>query len=183
MKEFIFNEEYFIEKYMCDKTSRIGEKLEAIGNIIGIDEETVKKKRSSVKHFFNRTDYDLIIKKEPMLLLDTQKLIYKFFERANLDMGVNQKYVAFIMLSSYDCRKTRNKWISIDELGEIYSFKRKKVVEILEKSNIIIDNKGNKENMFLKNKNGLYVINISAFIKYSNIWMSRDKYIPFYNVK
>ena len=77
--------------------------------------------------------------------------------------------MVFIMLCEYDKRKIKDKWISFDEIDEKYELISRKAKKILDSSEIFVDEKGKKEKMFLKNDEGLYTINISAFIKYSEL--------------
>ncbi len=168
MKKYIFNEEYFQNGFMNGESIKY--KLPEIANIIEYSVEyTGDKRRNHNNRRFNYGDYDRLKEKEPLLLLNTEKLLYKFFKRVNRDMIPNEKYMVFIMLCEYDKRKIKDKWISFDEIDEKYELISRKAKKILDSSEIFVDEKGKKEKMFLKNDEGLYTINISAFIKYSEL--------------
>lgn len=165
MKSYIFNEEFFKIDFLKDKNYNITSKYGYICNKVGIDESTIHSYRKGSRNI-NKKSYEKIKNEvDGLLVLNTETLIYKFFEEANKDFTTNEKFVAFIMLRTYEERGISRKWISLKELENEFTFKTKKVLEILDNSMIKI-NDNNQEKMFLKNEAGLYVINISGFIKY-----------------
>ena len=170
MRRYIFNNEYFKKEYEKDK-KKITDKISSICETFAMVEDTFKAKRDR-KRDFTEKDLNVFNRKSQgaLLLLDTQRLFYKFLDNVNLDLTPNQKYVSFIMLCTYD--EKANNWISLDELSERYSFNRKKTKDILNDSVIKVDSDGNTEKMFLKRakrKEDEYLINLTAFIKYTNI--------------
>ena len=167
MRRYIFNEEYFKNSFWHNLT--ISKKYDKLANFFDVKADTIESYRKNKRTISQKGYCEITDKVDKYLFLDTEKLLSKFVAEANRDLSANEKYVAFIMLCSYEKRGISGKWVTIEELSQENEFIIKKVHKILKNTTIKINGNGDTEKLFLCNKNEQFTINISACIKYSNI--------------
>lgn len=184
MDRYIFNKKYFDDEFLKTdngKQNSQEEKLRVIYEKTGISESGLKnkfirKKGSRGYRSISEQDYKLVIDKvDPLLILDTERLLDKLISRINLDLSSNEQYVLYRMLCCLDGKK--QEWVSPDELfkeikklSNNEKYKLAKIKKVLEECEVTIDNKGKKRKLYQKDEEGAkYAINMDALILFTDL--------------
>lgn len=174
MRRFLFNRSYFDETFYqsSERKRSQDEKLEKIANDTHMSLASCKSKLLTQKRSISESDYKSMKKVDPMLLLDTEKLIGKLILRGNLDLTSNERFVLFLMLCCLD-EGLQN--VTIDTLtGRISDgiYDPRKIENILNTCLIKTDPNGTTENLFYckhSEKGSLHALNLDALISYTDL--------------